>query len=86
MAFSILGLLLIPLIAMQFTAEVDWDPGDFLVMGMMLAIMFSLIEIAIRAIGNSNYRMLIILAIIILFLLTWAELGVGIFGTPFAGD
>jgi hypothetical protein len=32
------------------------------------------------------YRILIIGLILILFLLVWAELAVGIFGTPFAGS
>ena len=29
-------LLLLPAVAMQFTSEVDWGPGDFMVMGVML--------------------------------------------------
>ena len=32
-----LGLLLIPLIAMQFTKEVNWTFSDFLMMGILLS-------------------------------------------------
>ena len=32
-----MGLLLILFIAMQFTEEVNWDIGDFMVMGIMLS-------------------------------------------------
>jgi hypothetical protein len=35
---------------------------------------------------SSLYRKIIISIIIIILLLIWAELGVGIFGTRFAGD
>ena len=34
----------------------------------------------------SKNRSIIILILMAIFLLIWAELGVGIFGTPFAGD
>ena len=33
---AVATLLLIPLIAMQFTDEVDWKPFDFVVMGILL--------------------------------------------------
>ena len=35
-AMATIALLLIPLVAMQFTREVDWTAGDFLVMGVLL--------------------------------------------------
>tara|TARA_A100001015_G_scaffold131031_1_gene145423 strand:- start:4433 stop:4582 length:150 start_codon:yes stop_codon:yes gene_type:complete len=33
-----------------------------------------------------KYRNIFITIIVIMFILTWAELGVGLFGTPFAGN
>ena len=36
MLAGIAGLLMIPLIAMQFTDEVNWQVGDFLIMGTVL--------------------------------------------------
>jgi len=34
----------------------------------------------------SKNRSMVVLILVAIFLLIWAELGVGIFGTPFAGD
>ncbi len=34
---------------------------------------------------NRN-RYIAVLILVVVFLLIWAELGVGIFGTPYAGD
>ena len=82
----VIVLLLIPLIAMQFTDEVNWTIADFVVAGAILSVFFLMCEIAIRKIKNVNYRVLILAAFLIVPLLVWAELAVGIFGTPFAGD
>ena len=82
----VLGILCIPLIAMQFTNEVNWDVTDFVVFGGLLLGIILLIDLVLRKLKTSQYKALIIAAIVILFLLIWAELGVGIFGTPFAGN
>ena len=79
-------LLLIPLIAMQFSSEVNWSLGDFLVMGMLLLGVGLTFEIVLRKVPKKSYRISLMATIIILFLLIWAELAVGIFGTPFAGS
>tara|TARA_B100000929_G_scaffold84130_1_gene65681 strand:+ start:254 stop:526 length:273 start_codon:yes stop_codon:yes gene_type:complete len=85
--FYIVGLLLlIPLIAMQFTDEVNWSFFDFIIMGLMLTITSLLIRITLKKFKNSKNRIILIAIIIIIFFLIWAELGVGIFGTRFAGN
>ncbi|NEM99269.1 hypothetical protein [Pontibacter burrus] len=79
-------ILSIPLIAMQFTNEVDWKLFDFVIMGVLLLGTGLVIELVIRKVRNMDYRIgLIALALLILFLI-WAELAVGIFGSPFAGS
>lgn len=84
---SLIGaLLLVPLIAMQFTSEVDWDLRDFAIMGILLLVTGTGIELAIRSISSSKTRLIAIGAILVIFFLIWAELAVGIFGTPFAGS
>lgn len=80
------ALLLVPLIAMQFTSEVDWDFRDFAIMGILLLVTGTGIELAIRSISSSKRRLIAIGAILVIFFLIWAELAVGIFGTPFAGS
>jgi hypothetical protein len=79
-------LLLIPFVAMQFTAEVNWDSTDFLIMGIMLSGTGLLCELVLRTVSSVQNRVLICGIILLGFLLIWAELAVGIFGTPFAGS
>jgi len=79
-------LLLIPLIAMQFTDEVNWTLFDFVVAGALLLGTGLMCELAIRKIHKIKYRIAICVAVLAVFLLIWAELAVGIFGTPFAGS
>lgn len=81
----IIVLLLIPLIAMQFTKEVNWSIMDFVVAGLLLLGTSLAIELIRRKIKNSKLRIWIVAIIIILLLLIWVELAVGIFDTPFAG-
>lgn len=82
----VIGLLLIPFIAMQFTTEVDWGTMDFIIMGFLLFGTASLIEFVLRKVSNIQYRILISGLILIALFLIWAELAVGIFGSPFAGS
>ncbi len=79
-------LLSIPFIAMQFTDEVSWTIFDFIVMGILLLSTGLLFELAMRKVTKKSYRIAIYIAIPIAFLIIWAELAVGIFGTPFAGS
>ncbi len=80
------GILLIPLIAMQFTSEVDWDGRDFLIMGMLLFGTGCLIEFALRKLKSTKSRIIACGIILAALFLVWAELAVGIFGSPFAGS
>jgi len=74
-------LLLLPLLAMQVTDEVDWGPEDFVTFGAMLAAAGGMLELAIRASGSFAYRAGAVLAIGAAFLLVWSNLAVGIIGT-----
>ncbi len=82
----VLGLLLIPLIAMQFSSAVDWGVFDFLIMGSLLFGAGLAIEWAWVKVNPMTYRWLVISLILVAFLLLWAEMAVGIFGTPLAGN
>ena len=79
-------LLFIPFIAMQFTDEISWTSLDFVVMGILLLSTGLLIELAMRKVTKANHRIVLLIVIIAVFLIVWAELAVGIFGTPFAGS
>ena len=77
---------MIPLLAMQFTEDVNWSIYDFVVMGFLL-LFFSLgIDVTMKTVKNENIKILYVVLTILIFLLIWAELAVGIFGSHFAGD
>ena len=81
-----LFLLLIPLIAMQFTNEVNWTTTDFIIAGGLLLGAGLIAEIVMRKVKNINYKVVLLGAIFIIVMLIWIELAVGIFGTPFSGN
>ena len=84
--FSPLLLLLLPLIGMFVSNEVNWSFFDFIVMGILILSLSFGIKQVLKTTKNTKYRIFIIGIILILFLLTWAELAVGIFDSPLAGS
>ncbi len=74
-------LLLLPLVAMQFTTEMNWDETDFIVFSAMLVIACGTYELAAMAMENSAYRAAIGTATAGAFLLVWMNLAVGVIGT-----
>ena len=80
------SLLMIPLIAMQFTSEVNWSYTDFIIFGILLLAIGLLTELILRTVKNQDKRIILIAFLIIAFLLFWVELAVGIFGSPIAGN
>ena len=79
-------LLLIPLIAMQFSDEVNWKLADFVIAGVLLFGTGLICEFVMRKVKKKENRIALIVVIIALLLLIWVELAVGIFGTPLAGS
>lgn len=83
---AVATLLLIPFIAMQFTKEVNWTLFDFVVAGILLFGTGFLIEFVGRTVTTVKYRIALFAVILVALLLIWAELAVGIFGSPIAGS
>jgi hypothetical protein len=79
-------LLLIPFVAMQFTNEVNWSLMDFVMAGILLFGTSLIIELVLRKVKSTKHRLLISGVILLLLFLLWAELAVGIFGSPIAGN
>ena len=82
---TVVFLLLIPLIVMQFTDEVNWNLADFVVAGVLLLGTSLICEVVMRKVKETNHRIILCAAILVALLLIWIELAVGLFGTPFAG-
>lgn len=87
-------LLLIPAFLMYFQVAlldpgsgyevINWGMEDFIAMGILLFGAGSSFIFLARRIKKN--RLLIALGVLIALILVWAELAVGIFGTPFAGS
>jgi len=73
-------ILLIPLVAMQFTKEVNWDLFDFAFMGTVLFGAGLAYELVARKRGAAAYRAAVGLALAGVFLLVWVNGAVGIIG------
>lgn len=86
MLFSSLALLLLPLLAMQFSNEVNWSLFDFVVAGILLFGTSLIIELVFRTVRRRELRIILALLILAALLIVWVELAVGVFGTPFAGS
>ena len=82
--FSPLLVLLLPLIGV-ILFDLDWNIFDFLIMGLLILFFSIAINLILHYLNSSKLRLILVLMLVILFLLIWAELAVGVFGTPFAG-
>jgi len=84
---SVIGfILLLPLIGMQFSNEVNWTGSDFLIAGMLLATVGLSIELVFKLSSTKKQRLILMTIVLVLGLLIWAEMAVGIFGSPIAGS
>jgi hypothetical protein len=75
------AILLLPLVAMQFTNEVDWTTSDFIFAAAVFAIVGGTFELAVRRSGNGWYRGGVAVALATAFLLVWINGAVGIIGS-----
>lgn len=80
------AILLIPFVAMQVTNEVNWSAFDFVVAAILLSGTGFALESAAKKLRTRKSRVIAGLAIGMAFVLVWAELAVGIVGSPIAGS
>jgi hypothetical protein len=73
-------ILLIPLVAMQFTSEVNWTLSDFVFAGVLLFGTGLTYELVARKAGGIAYRAAVGVALAAAFLLVWINGAVGIIG------
>ena len=78
-------LLVFPLIGNLVSTAVNWSWFDFMVMGSLLLGLGLSTSFVLKKFKQSPNRLSYLSAVIIVFLLIWAELAVGVFGSPLAG-
>ena len=78
--------LLVPLLAMQFSDDWNWKPADFIIIGILLAGMGLAHELITNGAKNNSRQVAIGIVLTAVMLLIWIELAVGLFGSPLAGS
>jgi hypothetical protein len=73
-------LILLPLIAMQFTSEVDWTASDFIFAIVLIGTVGLVFELAVRMTSNWAYRGGVACALAAAFFLVWINGAVGMIG------
>ena len=75
------ALIVTPLIAMQFTREVNWTGSDFLFATAVIGGVGAIYELAASKSQNQAYRAGVAFALTAAFLIVWANGAVGMIGT-----
>ena len=83
---TVVLLLCVPLFGMLLNLGFDWTIFDFLVAAVLLFGTGLLIEFVLRKVKTQQNRIILVAIILVVLFLVWAELAVGIFGTPLAGS
>jgi hypothetical protein len=73
--------LLVPLVAMKFTDEVNWNLADFAVAGVLLFGAGLTYELIARRAGDVAYRAAVGVAVAAILILVWVNLAVGLIGS-----
>lgn len=80
------ALLSVLLVVVLFRPATTWDLFDLVFTGIMLLGASSAFVFITGVVKKNKARLIAGALLGLLFLLCWAELGVGVFGTPFAGN
>ncbi len=83
---AVVVLLFIPLLAMQFTKEVNWDLFDFIAASVLLMGAGLAGVIILMKVRKIEFRLMLLFLLLIALVISWAELAVGIFESPLAGN
>ena len=83
---AIVAILMLPIIGMMISEEVNWSIADFFIAAILLSIVGLGVDFVFSKLKTRRSRMLALMIIFIVFALVWGELAVGLFGTPWAGS
>jgi len=80
------ALLLVPFIGSQFSQEINWSGFDYIVAAILLGTTSVVLDFVLTKAKNKQSRWAWGIAVVLALALVWAELAVGVFGTPLAGS
>lgn len=87
MIYSVPALIMgVAVLGNLFSKEFNWSSSDFLIAGILLFGTALIIDLIRRIVKNRTYKILLCVVVLFVLILTWVELAVGLFGTPFAGS
>ena len=72
-------ILLVPMVAMQFTCQVNWKISDFAIMAFLLLCAGFMFEIMSNKFSSIWHKVTFAVVLFLLFLIIWIELAVGVF-------
>lgn len=84
-AMAVALILMVPLVAMQCSKDMVWSLFDFAVAGVLLFSAGMVAYLIYRKMGQT-YRIAALIVLAAALFILWAELAVGLFGTPIAGS
>ena len=79
------AVLLVVFLASLLSDQVTWSIYDFLIGGGLIFV-FATIEVILWNKLKSQHRLFVVLFVLLVFLILWAEMAVGLFGSPLAGS
>ena len=80
------ALLLVPFIGSQFSQEVNWSGFDYIVAAILLGGTSFVLDFVLTKAKNKQSRWAWGIVVVLALALVWAELAVGVFGSPLAGS
>ena len=80
------ALLLVPFVGSQFSQEVHWSGFDYIIAAILLGGTSFLLDFVLTKAKNKQSRWAWGILVLLALALVWAELAVGVFGTPLAGS
>lgn len=85
-AAVIAGILLLPVVGMMISDQVNWSVADFVIATILLTAAGIVVDFIFSRLTSRRARIILLGLFFILFALVWGELAVGLFGTRWAGN
>ena len=83
---AVAALLALPAVGLLVSDEVNWSPFDFVIAFVLLGGAAWLIDLIWHRVRSLSARVVTVALVLLVLLFIWAELAVGLVGSPWAGS